>query len=238
MAILKIYNPNQPLNIDTSCQVWLDGNDADTFTLDGTYVDQWDDKSGFGRDVSNGNADVTRPTYDSATGRVTFTAANNTFLQSAAFASALSQPNIVFIVYKKTGSLSSIEIIFDGIGGSERHTFSTVSSFFKFGAGTSIAGTATNANDNIHIALFNEASSEYWINGISVASGNAGDDNLSGVILGATYNFGGDADAEIMEVIVYSADISNADRDKITGYLADKWDITATTDFKGYVLQI
>jgi hypothetical protein len=96
--VLKYYDPEQPLNIDTSCQVWLDGNDADTFTLDGTSVDQWDDKSGFGRDVSNGNADTTRPTYDSATGRVTFTAANSTFLQSAAF--NLTQPVTVFIVVK------------------------------------------------------------------------------------------------------------------------------------------
>ena len=100
MAILKVYNPNQPLNIDTTCEVWLDGKDATTFTLDGTSVDQWADKSGFGRDVSNGNADTTRPTYDSATGRVTFTAANSTFLQSAAFGAALVQPNTIFVVYK------------------------------------------------------------------------------------------------------------------------------------------
>jgi len=40
-----------------------------------------------------------------------------------------------------------------------------------------------------------------------------------------------------MEVIIYNSDISDVDRDKITGYLAWKWPITATTDFKGYILR-
>ena len=39
-----------------------------------------------------------------------------------------------------------------------------------------------------------------------------------------------------MEVIIYNSDISDVDRDKITGYLAWKWKIPSETNFYGYVL--
>ena len=96
--------------------------------------------------------------------------------------------------------------------------------------------TVGNANDNIHCGLFNGVNSEYWINGVSEASGDVGVHSLDGVTIGDLFALSYPADAEICEVIVFNADISDIDRDKITGYLAWKWDITATTDFKGYVL--
>ena len=80
--------------------------------------------------------------------------------------------------------------------------------------------------------------SEYWINGASVVSGNGGTVTMDGITLGANNAHSGQyADVEIMEVIIYNASISAVDRDKITGYLANKWDITATATFKGYILR-
>ena len=113
-SVLRVYDANTPSSTPYTLSVWLDGKDASSFTLDGTSVDNWADKSGNGNHVLNGNADATRPTYDINTGKVTFIAANSTFLQSAAFASALSQPNTVFIVYKYTGNIADYKRIFDG----------------------------------------------------------------------------------------------------------------------------
>jgi len=237
-TVLRVYDSQQPLNIETTCEVWLDGKDDGSFTLDGTSVDQWDDKSGNDRHVLNGNANATRPTYDINTGRVTFVAANSTFLQSAAFASALSQPNTIFIVYKITGDISDTEYVITSL--THSHLLYYSSSIFKIYAGaTDLENGATNANDNIHCALFKEILSEFWINGVLGASGgaNIGNNNLEGITLGMHYPGSQYADVSIMEVIIYNADISDVDRDKITGYLAWKWDITATTDFKGYVLR-
>ena len=223
------YNPNLPLHITDECKVWLDGKDAGQFTLDGTYVDDWIGKGSLAIHAANGNDNTTRPTYDINTGRVTFTAANNTFLQSAAFASALTQPNTIFIVYKITGDISDLEYVFDGV--TARNYFYIHLNSFKIADGVvSLPDGATNANNNIHTGLFNGASSEYWINGASAASGDAGVGALNGITLGARSDFANYTDAEIMECIVYNADISDVDRDKITGYLAKKWDITATTD--------
>lgn len=233
--VVQVYDANQPLNVDETCEVWLDGKDDGTFTLDGTSVNQWNDKSGNARHVLNGNADATRPTYDINTGRVTFTSANSTFLQSAAFASALTQPNTVFVVYKITGALNLFAYITDGVNVFCSYIMSM--STFRINSASYVIDGATNANDNIHVGLFNGASSEYWINGISKVSGDAGTNTLDGLTLGAARVFTSNADCEICEVIIYNADISDVSRDKITGYLANKWGITATTDFKGYIIR-
>jgi len=236
-TVLKVYDNQQPLNIETTCEVWLDGKDAGQFTLDGTYVDDWIGKGSLGVHVVNTNDNTTRPTYDSNTGRVTFIDGNSTFLQSAAFTSALTQPNTIFIVYKITGTLGTLEFVFEGLNAANRNTF-YYQNTFRIRSDAELRDGANDNNDNIHTALFNGATSEYWINGISVVSGNAGADQLSGITLGSYYGIDNYfSDVEICEVIVYNADISDVDRDKITGYLADKWSITATTDFKGYVLR-
>ena len=234
--IALAYDANQPLNIEDECKVWLDGKDAGQFTLDGTYVDDWIGKGSLGVHVVNTNDNTTRPTYDINTGRVAFTAANETYLQSAAFG-VLTEPNTVFVVYKNTGALNAAQCVFDGGGGAlDRDAFIMKNSKWNIFGSAYLADGASDNNDNIHVGLFNGASSEYWINGVSVVSGDAGTGIIEELVIGGlnanTYN----VDAEIMEVIVFGADISDVDRDKITGYLANKWSITATTDFKGYVL--
>ena len=234
-AILRTYDANQPLNIDDECKVWLDGKDAGQFTLDGTYVDQWSCKGSLAAHVYNTNDDTTRPTYDAATGRVTFISANSTFLRSAAFASVLSQPNTIFVVYKITGNLTDLEVILSSTNNTYYELFYSRDNLFAIEAPIALS-ISNNTNDNIHVGLFNGASSEYWINGISEASGDVGAKPFNGVTLGHYYGAAFHANMELMEVIIFNADISDVDRDKITGYLANKWSITATTDFKGYVL--
>ena len=226
-TVLTAIDQNQPLNISESCEFWFDGRDASTFTLDGTSVDQWDDKSGNGRHVLNGNDNATRPTYNSATGRVTFINANSTFLQSAVFGSALSQPNTIFVVYKITGGLADNEGVFDAVTNLSQ-LFYFHATVFKLHAGAQLVGPATNANDNIHVGEFNGLTSNYWINGDLVDAGAIGASVLDGITLGARGGLTTYADCEIMEVIGYNATLPTIDHDKITEYLSDKWDISAT----------
>ena len=63
---------------------------------------------------------------------------------------------------------------------------------------------------------------------MSVLSDDAGANDLDGINLGRYSNTY--SDAEIMEVIVFNADISDVDRVKIEGYLSKKHDIPVTTD--------
>ncbi len=214
--------PNNPDDF-AGLEFWFDGKDASTFSLNGNKVIQWDDKSGNGRHVSNA-VDVTRPTWNAVTGRVTFTAANSTFLQSAAFASALSQPNTIFVVYKITGNLADSEIIFDGVTGVGRNVFWIHGGDFRIYGGATLIDGATNANDNIHVACFNGVSSEYWINGVSVLAGNVGADPLDGITLGTLNSFGMQfADAELMEVFGYNRVMTTSERQSLELYVTDKW---------------
>ncbi len=216
--------PDSPLNLVSSCpcEFWFDGQDASTFTLNGANVITWADKSGFGRNVTQA-VDGQRPTYIPATGRVSFVAANSDYLQSGAFG-PLAQPNTIFIAYKITGGIGDNESVFDArtnlnqkigyFGGS-----------FNMGGAASIVDGATNANDNIHVGLFNGVTSEYWINGVSVANGNVGVDNLDGVTLGARGGLTNNADVEIMEVCGYNCSITAAERNAVTAYLNAKWGV-------------
>lgn len=215
--------PLSPNNISVVPKCWFDGKDSSTFTLDSNYVNNWACKGSLSADVSNTNNDTTRPTYDASTGRVTFTSANSTFLQSAAFGSALIQPNTVFIVFKITGALGANFQFFDGI-----NVFcfmNCTNNKFHIYSGEDLVDGATNANDNIHCALFNGASGEYWINGISVVSGNTGGQGLVGVTLGKRKDNVNYADCEIMEVIVFNSKLPFAENYGIVLGLKEKWGI-------------
>lgn len=52
-----------PAQIATA--LWLDANDANTITLNGTTVSQWNDKSGNGRNATQATA-ASQPTYEAA----------------------------------------------------------------------------------------------------------------------------------------------------------------------------
>jgi len=73
--------------------------------------------------------------------------------------------------------------------------------------------------------LLNGQLSTYYLDTSSLAQTKAGQLTLGGDLVLQS------------AAIIDNADISDVDRDKITGYLANKWSITATTDFKGYVLR-
>jgi len=220
--VLYIQVPPDEVN---GLEFWFDGKDLATVSLNVDKVIQWDDKSGFDRHISNA-VDAQRPTYSVATGRVTFVSANSTYLKSSAFGSALSQPNTIFIVCKIIGVLSDTEAILDDIIDS-RHIIYIVASKFRMYAGVILNDGTTNANDNIHCTEFNGATSNYWINGINVATGNVGNNNFTGLSLGAG---GGGVrrwiDAEIMEVFGYNRSLSEKERTLLTNYLQDKWDLS------------
>lgn len=55
-------------------------------------------------------------------------------------------------------------------------------------ASVALNGGAADANFNVWSILFNGASSQFWLNGISEGLGNAGTNNADGITIGAHYN--------------------------------------------------
>jgi len=215
-------NPN-PLNIVKSCpcEFWFDGQDASTIALNVNRVIQWDDKSGNARHVSNA-VDAQRPTYSAATGRVTFAVANSTYLQSAAFG-PLTQPNTIYVLVNYINNAGD-PVIFDALIAIHVFYSPTGAGTFQIHTGAALADGAFNANDNIHTGEFNGAASNYWINGVNVAAGNAGGNALDGITLGTARGLVGNwSSAEIMEVFGYNCSITEAERIKCDNYLINKW---------------
>jgi len=202
------------------CEFHFDGKASDSFTLDGNYVDQWNDLSGNGRHVLNASGDATRPTYDPATGRVTFVKANRTILQSAAF-TALAQPNTVFIVYK-INTYTNLDIVFTTTGDTLIQMY--LGNFILYG-GAVLSDGAVNTNDNIHCGEFNGATSKYFINSALVASGNAGASTISRIRFGSSTVGVQYCSADIMEVFGFNRRLSSGERTGLELYLKAKWSI-------------
>lgn len=223
-ATYKAISPGLVPGVD----FWFDGQNAASFTLDGTSVDQWDDLSVNGRHISNIGGGIRRPTYDVVTGGVSFSSANQTYLQctAATFGAAMVQPNTIYVVYKITAGLGFVRVIFDGDNAINRHVFETTAGNFEFYAGIIIVDGIANLNNNIHIGEFNSPNSNYWINGILVAGpGNSGNMNLDSITLGANRTTAFNMDAEIREVFGFNRSLVISEHRNLHDYVNNKWSL-------------
>jgi len=214
-----------PLNLVNSgpCQFWFDGQDSATLSLNGNKVIQWDDKSGFDRHVSNA-VDAQRPTYDPATGRLTFTNVANTYLNLLDFDAPLAQPNTFYILYSIT--LPQVGPRYILAGGRNNNEFNAL--YYNGTVFTAITvpillTAISNANDNIHTLEVNGANSNYWINGILEANGNLGVQTHDGLTFGNWPDGGFGLNAEIMEIFGYNCLLTETERTKLNAYLTKKW---------------
>lgn len=97
-------------------------------------------------------------------------------------------------------------------------------------AGTELnASVVSNANWNIWSALCNGASSQFWLNGTSIASGNAGTGTPNGITIGARYSKDSAFwKGNIAEIIIYGSNLSTADKNQLGQYLSSKYGISYT----------
>jgi hypothetical protein len=98
----------------TGLQLWLDANDASSFSLDGNLINQWNDKSGFNRHAVG--MGISRPIYRTINPIDYFYARNtarfNNSLLEGAFELNLSQPIIIYAVFSYQNTSSSNTRIF------------------------------------------------------------------------------------------------------------------------------
>lgn len=220
-------------------KVWLDASDIATLfqdsakttpvTADTDPVGAWADKSGNTNDVKQAVAG-SRPAYRTnirnGLPALLFDGTAD-FLKSVAFGAALTQPNTIFVVVyiPSTGGAVFLAIV-DGIVSTNRHlmTRRNSSNQLRIDAGASLDSTETLDKWVVWSALFNGASSQYWLDGVSEASGNAGTVTLTGLTVGARYD--GAAtwfSSYIAEILVYNANLSTSDRQAVEAYLLVKW---------------
>jgi len=209
---------------------WYRGDDAyeentrvTACSDDGDPVGSWTDLTGNADHVSQGTAD-NRPSWQDAelNGEpVIRFDGNNDYLRGAfTTGGSISQPNTIFAVAKLTSVNDDAQrILFDGDDVTSRHVFHQFPTpdpdEWAIWAGSNLAGSASDGNWNIWTALFNGASSQFWANGVSEASGNAGTKALDGLTAGCSYMNDAYWEGDIAEIIIYDANLSAADRDEV-----------------------
>jgi hypothetical protein len=152
------------------------------------------------------------------------------FLRVAAFAGAIAQPYTAFAVAKLSATANVFRQVTDGPGLSSRvGMYQRNTTAWAITCGTELIDGASDTNWNIWTLLANGASSQFWHNGISKASGNAGTQSLTGLVVGANTNgSGGYWIGDIGQILVYPGDLSLADKNQVNDYLERVTGISVT----------
>ena len=214
----------------TGCSLWLDGADSSSFTLSGSAVTQWNDKSGNGGNATQSTSG-NRPTF-TGSGAIFNAASNQHFNLNTTFSSTHS----IFIVATPTSASqvylfgrtypsghptfiinytgSSLEY-YPGGDGSTRTTFASPTSTFIAGYvrnfGTSVFGRYNGNQVTISAAPTSEGSSLAW-----------GSLGCSAPIYGNFYT------GTIYEFMIFNTVLITTQCQTIESYLAQKWGLTGS----------
>lgn len=220
---------------------WYDASDLASITESGGAVSQWNDKSGNGHHVSQSTA-AQKPTTGTRTQNslnvIDFQGTNSGGSDDTLEVTGrtiASQPGTVFLVAKGDGGHTNNQGFIDGGAPSSSSSTRWVvymdtpgalkwAVYAGSGPISSVAGVDNVAHQ--FTAIVNGASSSLRIDGSSVASGNAGSNNLTNGIRFGSYQTGnpqGNLDGWIAEVIIYPSALGSTDRDAVEAYLKAKW---------------
>lgn len=232
--------------------LWLDASDATTITLDSSAVSQWADKSGNNRHATQG-ASVARPTVSSAALNgldVLLFDGSNDFLT---LGTELGKPQnyTVFAVAKFTKALGNNQALIlsghssgdsyynwggicnDGTQSGKHFWQYGNNSGYRWGYG---AGAFTVGQWGQHVVRHEDGIQDEstWANGSELT--NSGMAGTATAVSGTAYEmvigkygalnswyFGG----EVAEIVILLSAASTSDRQKVEGYLAHKWGLTA-----------
>jgi hypothetical protein len=198
------------------CALWLDG--ADTATMNSTpTVTTWTDKSGQGNNV------VGTATYSSGT--ITFNGTNQAFSNTAYVFP--SNAYSMFAVYSNTtapGATSYMNVVY-GNGG---YPMLGVYGSSKFVSARSVVANTGALSPNI-VASNVLVSVTYAPSTFSPFINGSAETTLAGTTLAATGIYVGGPtnyfNGSVSEILIYSATLTQTQRQSVEGYLAWKWGI-------------
>jgi len=224
----------------TGCQLWLDGADASSMTLDGTTVSQWNDKSGNARNatiLSGYNGATYSSTYNclyfpnSTTGyETTYTANPNTETMFVVFNNPSPSFNNNMVIGGPQGA-RSLSGGFSGSGPGVGAVSYLDNEVTWGGIATMPAGTYASGTTVVITGTVDGSSTSISQNGGTTYTGSGTAFNFSSVntYIGTdtvysppNYYYIG----YIMEIIFYDSVLSVSQRQQVESYLGNKWGIT------------
>lgn len=207
---------------------------ADT---DGDPVGLWEDQAASGDDVSQATA-ASKPTWKDAilNGLPVLRFDGTDDLLRGAFTTggATNQPLTILIVAALDAASvddGNGKVLIDGDDSTNRAShYKSVASPdpWTIYHGALIVGGAASSDWLIWTSRMDGANSRVWHNGISAIAGNAGAAAPDGLTIGSRQDDVNPWDGDVAEIILYDADLSDADKNTVGQYLADRFGLSYT----------
>jgi len=220
-------NTEQDIGFDGQ---YLDTNALTTFcTGTDCFVKTWYDQSGNANDATQSTAANQPKIYDSNTGVELENAVealrwngSSTFLRNSAITT--SGAHTIFSVNKYTDEANE-NVLYDSDTSPQTIAYiNALDSWVIQYGGTFNTSYTADESQHLHTFLINAASSNFYEDGTSVATGNPGANNMSGLTIGATRVNAVPWNGTIQAFIIYSADKSS-DRTAIESALNDYFNV-------------
>jgi hypothetical protein len=251
LILAKDYRSFNPSDIETA--LWLDAADASTITESGGAVSQWNDKSGNNFNASQGTS-AERPTYvTNAVGNKNallfdgvddfVVVAHNNLLNMQL------DPSAVFCVYKQDVSGTGFRLFQkdDGAGTFADSLFGSPQNFTSVAGafGDSYSPAYTPGDVAIQSFTWDGSLITNWLDGTLATPGTVFNGTIVGGSIDPTNTPAANTDdlyiakrnnpgfsegnfqGYICEIIFSNLNLSTIERQKVEGYLAHKWGLTA-----------
>ena len=213
----------------TDGTLWQDSARTTPATADTHPVGAWDDASGNNNHLlqpTSSKRGTLKTGIKNGRAVVRFDGADDVL--PATF--TLAQPITAFCVFYATTSARYVYTGAVGGAGTQGSVYIAAATQLRLHAGTSLlmtAGTFALSTWYVESHLLSGASSQMWLNGTSIGSGNAGTGVMGGCVLGSSSPSPGSAFlvGDVGEVILYAGALSTTDRQNIENYLKARWGI-------------
>lgn len=211
----------------TGLKLWL-AADRITGLVDGDPVGTWSDLSGQGNHLTQATGSK-KPTYkvgiQNGLPVARFDGVDDV-LKATSF--TLTQPHTVFAVLKiRAAALNAY--LWDGNTTDASSAYQSVAGSLRMYAGSNgpIQALGT-TNFHVLCAIYNNASSQLYLDGGTPATGTTGTNNPAGFTLGARGSGSGFSTIDVAEVAVYSGALVSSDAARLASYASSKYGITIT----------
>ena len=204
-------------------------------TLSGSSVNGWADQSGTGDNNKNLVGTSHAPTLNASDASynnqasISFASASSQYLISGTWSVSLSQPATIFVVGNTDGT-STKQFFVDGQGATQRMAIYNHSSATQLSAyaGTDLAPTGLVDGSPMAIgAVFNGASSAVYVNAKTAKiTGQAGNNVITGIVVGADLTAANLLNGKCCELIYYSRALLQTEITQLLTYLTQRYSIT------------
>ena len=217
----SLWAPNQ-----LTTAAWYDASAIDTITESGGAVSQWDDLSGNDYHLTQG-VGARQPDTGTRTigglNAIEFDDSANQGLGISSGSFSKSQPIDIFVVAEADNTGQNV--FYDTNNAGLTLNFYTNTNF-TMAEGKFVNQGAADTDPHVHFHRYKGASSLWGMDGSSPATVDAGTNNLPGLVVGNIRNYftpGWTLNGAIAELVLVHSELSEADRQKLEGYLAHKW---------------